>query len=282
MVMNNNVNLIVVIDKQYNNQDQEKHKYNLIPSRNKIFVLSYINLNIVDESIKQNIQFLLNLNNITIISLSKNKLIVIYNNKINIKNNYNIQFIPKIITNNKIITEIIYVNEIPYKIKRHLNSFVQPDNTIRFLIHNTIYRFISKIKINLGVFIGGEMYIYGKILDNFVKNKIYYSDYESLIFDAKLNDSQLNKYYLIDYQNPNCLNKIKDSNSIIICNVSKSGLGINLCNQLNNIKTKYLILIECSKKSMIKDLQYLYNYNVLHKFRYYTNYEIFIIILFFQ
>ena len=57
MVMNNNVNLIVVIDKQYNNQDQKKHKYNLIPSRNKIFVSSYINLNIVDESIKQNIQF---------------------------------------------------------------------------------------------------------------------------------------------------------------------------------------------------------------------------------
>jgi hypothetical protein len=256
--------------------------YNLIPSRNKIFVTSNINISIIDDSIKQNIQFLLNLNNITIISLANNKLIVIYNNKINIKNNYNIQFISKSQIHNKIISEIIYVNEIPYKIKRHLNSFVQPDNTIRFLVHNTIYRFISKIKINLGVFIGGEMYIYGKILDNFVKNKIYYSDYESLIIDAKLNDSQLNKYYLIDYLNPKCLNKIKDSNSIIICNVSKSGLGINLCKQLNNIKTKYLILIECSNKALNNDLIYLYNYTILHKFRYFTNYEIFIIILIFQ
>ena len=256
--------------------------YNLIPSRNKIFVTNNINVNIVDESIKLNINNLLNINNITIVSISNNKLIVIYNNKINIKNNHNIQFIPKIITNNKIITEIIYVNEIPYKIKRHLNSFVQPDNTIRFLIHNTIYRFISKIKICLGVFIGGEMYIYGKILDNFVKNKIYYSDYESLICDAKLNDSQLNKYYLIDYQNPQCLDEIKENNSLILCNVSKSGLGKNLCNQLNNIKNKYLILIECSNKALNNDLIYLYNYTILHKFRYFTNYEIFIIILIFQ
>lgn len=263
--------------------------YNLIPSRNKICVSSNINTSIVDESIKQNIKFLLNLNNITIISLSKNKLIVIYNKKINIKNNYNIQFISKSQINNKIITEIIYVNDIQYKIKRHLISFVQPDNTIRFLIHNTIYRFVSKIKINLGIFIGGEMYIYGKILDNFVKNKIYYSDYESLIIDAKLNDNQLNKYYLIDYKNPKCLDKIKDNNSkiknndsIIICNVSKSGLGKNLCNQINNSKNKYLILIECSKKSVLHDLKYLYNYNILHKFRYFTNYEIYIIILSFN
>jgi len=262
--------------------------YNLIPSRNKIFVSTNINKNIVDDSIKQNINNLVNMNNITIVSISNKKLIVIHNNKINIKNNYNIEFISKIITNNKIITEIIYVNEIPYKIKRHLNSFVQPDNTIRFLIHNTIYRFVSnyifvsKIKFNLGVFIGGEMYIYGKILDNFVKNKIYYSDYESLIFDAQLNDSQLNKYYLIDYQNPQCLDKIKENNSLIICNVSKSGLGKKLCNQLNNIKNKYLILIECSNKALNNDLLNLYNYNILYKFKYFTNYEIFIIILIFQ
>jgi tRNA/tmRNA/rRNA uracil-C5-methylase (TrmA/RlmC/RlmD family) len=297
--MKNVVISIDSVDVQYNSLYPAEHKYcliqhrliqhrliqhRLIPTRNKIHVSSNIDLDIVDISIKKNFQFLENYNDITIVSLSENKIIVIYNKKNNIELiQPNIKFIHKTKIDNKIITEKIIVNEIPYNIKRHLKTFVQPDNTIRQLVHNTVYRFVSKLKINLGVFIGGEMYIYGKILDNFIKKKIYYSDYESIIHDAKLNDIKKSEYYLINYQEPRCLNsilnKINDNNSIIICNVSKQGLGQKLCNQINIIKSKYLILIECSKKSLITDINYLSNYKILFNFNYKTNYEIFIIIL---
>jgi hypothetical protein len=154
------------------------------------------------------------------------------------------------------------------------------------ILHNTIYRFIKNLKIifDVGIFIGGEMYIYGKILNIFTNNKIYLSDYPSIVLDAKINDNKYNNsiYHLIDYKQNNCLlNKInnKYKKYFMICNVSKNGLNKNLCEQINILKIKYLLLIECSEKSLDRDIKLLISYKVLYNFIYFTNYKLILTIL---
>jgi hypothetical protein len=93
---------------------------------------------------------------------------------------------------NIIITERIIIDERVYTIRRHWLTFTQTDDTIRTLIHNMVYKLVQKYSkkylINHGILIGGEMYLYGKILNEFFTNKIYISDTESIVRDSKRND----------------------------------------------------------------------------------------------
>ena len=53
-------------------------------------------------------------------------------------------------------------------------NICQSDDTIRFLVHSCIYNYI-KYSVgsfnSLGIFLGGEFYIYGRVFDHFVLKK---------------------------------------------------------------------------------------------------------------
>jgi tRNA/tmRNA/rRNA uracil-C5-methylase (TrmA/RlmC/RlmD family) len=218
-------------------------------------------------------------------------------------NNLTYKFITDIEANDIMIEEeitIMHKQIEKYNILRHLKTFYQTDESLRELIHKNIYQYINnkyidyqhvnhknKIKFNIGIFLGGEMYIYGKIFNHMFDNKIYITDTKSIHLDGKLNDNQLNKsiHLLVDYNNKTFLSNIinyKQNNcnkqiDWLISNISKKGLGLNICEQILKILPKHLILISCKKISMEKDLTYLQkSYNLDHQIILSTNYDIFI------
>lgn len=74
---------------------------------------------------------------------------------------------------------------------------------------------------------------------------------------------------------------ISNNLSILICNISKKGLGKNLCNQIIILqnKPKYIILISCKEKSLKQDYDLLKKiYKINNHFIVKTNYNIFITI----
>jgi len=188
---------------------------------------------------------------------------------------------PKI--NNIIIKEHINIDDRIYIIHRHLLTFTQTDDTIRSLIHNMVYKLVKKYtkqynsSFDQGILIGGEMYLYGKILNEFIIKKIYISDTESIVRDSKLNDPNKSNsiFEYVNYSTFKFTSNIQSINSIAICNVSKYGLGTNLCNQLIKTKPKIILSIWCSYKALEKDYEILKkSYNIINIFRYKTNYDV--------
>ena len=186
---------------------------------------------------------------------------------------------------NIMITERIIIDECVYSIRRHLLTFTQTDDTIRTLIHNMVYKLVKKYNkkylINHGILIGGEMYLYGKILNEFFTHKTYISDTESIVLDSKRNDpNRLNSIFkYVNYNTFKYTIKIKEP-ILAVCNVSKIGLGLNLCEQISIAKPKILLSIWCSYKALEKDYVTLKkSYNIIHIFRYNTNYEVFLGVL---
>jgi len=187
--------------------------------------------------------------------------------------------------NNRMIDEKIEIDGIVYKIRRHLLTFCQPDDTIRTLLHNAVYRLINRYskqsdgRFCQGILIGGEMYIYGKLLNRFFKSKIYISDTSNIVHDSMLNNpNHVNSsYQLVVYQNILFDWATIRPNSVAICNVSKHGLGNNLCEQIIKIRPKILLIIWCNYRAFKKDYQLLRSfYNLKNIFRYLTNYEVFL------
>ena len=180
-------------------------------------------------------------------------------------------------------------------IKRHLNSFYQTDEQQREKIHSIVSNefincmlnysdtnFIDKIKKN-AVFFGGEMYIYGKIFDNYLNKKIYITDTESLYEDAIYNDPCPNNstYNLVSYKVKDfLLDIVKQSNiHILLSNISKTGLGESICNQIMQIKPNYLILITCNHKVTLRDINILNIYKLNKIIKISTTYDVFISVL---
>lgn len=200
-------------------------------------------------------------------------------------------------------------------IKRHLNSFYQTDEQQREKIHNIICEELtnclekcidnkyvdckhidsSNTNTNTIIFLGGEMYIYGKIFDNYFSKKIYITDTESLYEDAMLNDPCPSKsiYNLVSYKVNNFLletiehlfdqtqqsNQTKFNIQILLSNISKTGLGELICNQIMIIKPKYLILITCNYKVTLRDISMLNIYKLNKIIKISTTYDVFITVL---
>ena len=166
--------------------------------------------------------------------------------------------------------EEILIGTDTYYIYKHINTFMQTDQNIRSHIHNMIIYWMDQINRSFdilnnlfGIFLGGEMYIYGKIFDKICSKKLYLTDTNSIYIDAKNNDPSIEKsqYEIINYtMSDSIINKIKLDRSeahFLIANVSKNGLGKNLTDQINQFKPLYLILINCSDKSANADRNYL-------------------------
>jgi len=186
---------------------------------------------------------------------------------------------------NRMIDETIFIDDVAYKIHRHLLTFNQSDDTVRTLLHNMVYRVIASYhghsdgRSGQCVLIGGEMYLYGKILNSFFKSKVYISDTQNIIHDSMANDpnSTRSSYYLVDYHH--VLFNWADilPNSVAICNVSKKGLGANLCKQIIKIRPRQLLVIWCNHMALKRDSNTLQScYNLINIFRYHTNYEVFL------
>ena len=254
----------LLIDKLKNSLNQLVH-IELHPSRNKIEIDSTSNLNyiykICNDKLKKIIQFYPLLE-------FKSNTYILYNKNIVIKDH----------AKNVMISERIVVDDQIYTIHRHLITFAQNDDTLRFAIHNAIYRFIKSKNIifDKAILLGGEMYIFGKIFNSFFKEKIYISDMESIIYDARLNNifHDNSSYYLLNYD-VDKLDFIKNSD-IMICNVSKH--YNNLCLEIIKIRPEYLILIICDIKSVYN----FYNdfkdvYKLTNTMVYKTNYNIYLL-----
>jgi hypothetical protein len=227
----------------------------LQPSRNKI----KFNGNIIKTA-----QFndLLRLCNSYIVKIITNQIneLPINNSLICIQANHNDNIITindKCIRRYNYYNDYVTINDYNIKIIRNPSSFHQPDDNIRIPLYNFLLRYLQKKNVNTAIFLGGEMYIYGKILSHLINNAFYFTDYKSLLIDSINNSCPYNnnKYKLIDYTKHDLFD-IYDKNSdktFLIANVSKNGLGQNLIEEICKINPKYLITIHCSKKACYND-----------------------------
>ena len=209
---------------------------------------------------------------------------------------FKIEFINKSSKQIYYIKERLVIDEnIFYEIKRNILTFAQTDDTLRYILHNSIYTYIKNIKTEINnlqgaeasastwVLIGGECYIYGKMIslicsNPYIKNIIYISDTESIISDSELNSNQniKNSYILTDYSDHDQINKINIVKpELIITNVSPTGLGSNLINLILKSKPKHLINIHCKEKSYMRDHKMLeIDYKSKIKNIYMSNYSL--------
>lgn len=162
-----------------------------------------------------------------------------------------------IIINNKFLD--IICNNIIY---RNIHTFHQTEE----LIKNMVIDFVIKNGNNFTnlICIGGEMYIFSKILK--YKNLFCYSDFQSIVDDTKFNNDKFkDNIYLVDY-NTVFITKII-SDTCIIVNISKQGLGYNLAININNTNVNNIIIISCNKNqqnsSFSKNIKLLTNYNII-------------------
>ena len=333
MEMSNNVNLTYLVDTQQNNLNLMEHKLYLDPCRNKIT----INLNNIDEliiskkisnyHISKMIDYLesfkfihnLKLNDFTLYWTGLHTIIIINSNEpyldnfieqfkifINKMDILNIMVLAKNRSTDLIVMEQIQIKMKTYDIYIHINTFRQTDQNMRLFIHNIIFDWISLINKSLnlsnnlfGIFLGGEMYIYGKIFDMICNKKLYLTDTKSILIDAKNNDPSIeitsersndhssvraekSQYEIINYNISDSIIKIikSDQAHFLIANVSKNGLGKQLTDQINKFKPLYLILINCSIKTAMSDREYLKsNYDLINHIELISNYTIILSVL---
>jgi tRNA/tmRNA/rRNA uracil-C5-methylase (TrmA/RlmC/RlmD family) len=281
MEMQTALNLNVEDDKLLNNQNQREYK--LCPSRNKVVLNNLdIDYNILQLNIKLIIQFYIK-------SIDFDSLIIQCTNQNdvgieiigqNIQQFKNIKMNLKYLKINDDIFIQDYLSEIYFdiEIKRSFNSFHQNDESIRIQIYEILKSNIC-IKYDTFYFIGGEMYLYGKLFfDNYV-NPYFYSDYSSIIHDTKLNNPNfISNIHLIDYNN--CTLHDNYLKNIMLVNNGKNGLGKHLCNEIIRLGVSKIIIISCNKKSFNKDYNVLKNhYNITNEYIISSNYTIFIYIL---
>jgi tRNA/tmRNA/rRNA uracil-C5-methylase (TrmA/RlmC/RlmD family) len=108
------------------------------------------------------------------------------------------------------------------------------------------------------ILLGGEMYYYGLLLQNYYDKIFMYSDFDSIIQDAEINMKYLKEVKKVIIKKINYNDVIFDHTENLIVNISKSGLKKNLCKQL---KSKQITIISCNEKSFERD------YNMLkHKY----------------
>ena len=140
---------------------------------------------------------------------------------------------------------------------RQFCTFHQTDDNIKLVIHNIL----SKQKYQDLILLGGEMYIFSKILT--YDTLLCYSDFQSIVEDTKFNLDKYDNIFLVDYSNFSF--DIKDTDSQLIANTGKSGMGICICNNIIKNKIKKLIVISCNEKSFEKDCKIIGKYYKLQE-----------------
>ena len=139
------------------------------------------------------------------------------------------------------------LNEIIYDcpIKRSAISFHQCDDAVRVILYNILINVISKLgAINTITFVGGEMYIFGVVLNKYYENASFYSNFESLIQDTCKNVTNPN-VNLVDYNKDDIC--FGDSD-MMICNLSKSDFTQNLCSCILKSNIPKILVISCNVK----------------------------------
>jgi len=181
---------------------------------------------------------------------------------------------PQLLTRN-IYKETLFINDIKYNIFRYPGAFHQNDDTIRPPVYNILYRIIIPNKDI--TFIGGEMYIFAKFLK--YMNSYFYSNSSKIINTTKLNNVKYNSIHLVNYKTK----FLKIYTDYLIINISKSGIGNILCDNILNIGYKNIIIISCNDKSLFKDLLILCkSYEIKHKINIVTNYKVTVVNIIFK
>ena len=173
---------------------------------------------------------------------------------------------------NKKVLKNLYLEEIYFnkKIKRSAISFHQNDENIRKILYDNIYKFVLTKDFKKIIFLGGEMYLFGIIINS--DQKYFYSDYKSIVDDTIINDINSKYVKLIDYTDKNIKIECGD---LILVNNGKSGLGINLCEKILENNYKWIIIISCNNKSFENDYKLLNKkYKIINKLEIFTNYLI--------
>jgi hypothetical protein len=178
------------------------------------------------------------------------------------------------------INDVIFINHrlretyFDTIIYRNTNSFHQCDENIRIQLYNEI-KMLFVQQYDFVIFVGGEMYIYGKLFD---KSKIFYSDYMSIVDDAKIN-IECKHIYHTDYLHiiltiPEHTNMY---GSAILINNS-NGLSVQLYNQIIEHNISYIYIISCKYNCVINDYNMLKHKYTINKFiKIKSNYEIYLI-----
>ena len=185
----------------------------------------------------------------------------------NYKTIYNLLF--------KINCTYLSINEIPvfgipiikdfilnYKIVRHYNTFRQTNDIVKFTIHEKIKNIVNNCD-NI-LLIGGECYVYAKIL--FSKYNICHiiSDYDDIIYYANKNlviEKELKNIIInkVSYDNNNYDISNYENIDYIIFNV-RSLLNYHL-KTIKYIKPKNIIIISCNDNN-IKKMKTLSDYSI--------------------
>jgi hypothetical protein len=259
----------------------------LVPLRNKISFTGEPNYNcydIIENSLLKVIQFfssILNYENDKItyefqITNCNDICLYIHNSSRNYvdleKISSQLQYfkLNNVIIKNNLVKEIFFEKIII----RNVESFHQNDNNIRHNLYDCILKNCEYV--NNMYFIGGEMYLYGKILNEFYINAYFYSDYKSIVEDCYRNNENNHNnenIFLVNY-NDFILHDSFGEKHIVINN-GKSGLNIHLCTEILRLEFNKIFIISCNKKSFYKDYNILKNkYNIFKQYAFTTNYTI--------
>lgn len=212
------------------------------------------------------------------------------------------------INDNVIKNELMREKYFGKTIIRSAISFHQNDNNIRIELYKCILNNMNYVR-HLYC-IGGEMYLFGKILCDLYEYGYFYSDLESIVHDCHLNNNHPNnKIFLIDYTRiienifQNCICPIEENvfqnctcpiennfrncscliNNMkyVIINIGKIGIRKHLCDELTKSNFDKIFIISCHKKSFQRDYDMLKQvYEIHDKYTFTTNYTINLYILY--
>lgn len=182
----------------------------------------------------------------------------------NIDNLFNIVYLK---INDVTIKNGIYKDIIKNEtITRQICTFHQTDDNIKSVLYDVIIDNVNDIK--QLILLGGEMYIFAKILK--YNKLVCYSDFQSIVDDTKDNLKTSENIFLVNYNDFTFSIEtfsIEDD-AYIVANTGKTGLNINICNNIikNKNKIKKIIIISCNDKSFTKDYDYLMKfYRLINK-----------------
>lgn len=183
------------------------------------------------------------------------------------------------INNNVIKNDFMYELFFNNYIIRSACSFHQNDNNIRVKLYHCIINDIKYVK-NM-YYIGGEMYLFGKILNDRYEFGYFYSDFESIILDCYMNNNYFNnEIFLVDYTNCELFSPNDNDTKCVIINIGKNGIRKHLCNELIRLNFDTIFIISCHEKNFTKDYDILKAYYKICKYySFTTNYTINLFVL---
>lgn len=223
--------------------------------------LKQLDLTIFNQAVQHVIHFLLEMNDNIFDDLSSYEILAnefnwgfVITGQINIEID-ELKQIPLKLNYLQINSEILIDSKITdwYNIQKNYKTFTQRDDNIRKNIHTII---IEETKdTNNILFIGGEMYAYGKIA-NFGEG-LAITDFEGIKNDTELNNQSNLKVKLVNYSNLK-LKDVLDNFMPDTCIINLlHGLGLPLVTQLNELYSKNIlkkmVIVSCKPKDFERD-----------------------------